>query len=185
MAFVLLGFGLVSCGISLVRSNREDVLASTPLAGEQEVTLASPGEVLVLIEAPRIAADYRDFQIELLEKQTGQVTTMRYSVPTAQGAVYGVTTMQVPFGRTTARSDMYRPNRGVALRSGLFALPADSVSAIYGAHGSSNHRYRAVRRRHAAQSDMGRVVGGVAQARPCLSPTQLQNEGASTGSSFP
>jgi hypothetical protein len=106
-AFVLLGLGLISCITSLIRGNRRDFLASAPLVSKQEMTLASQGEVVVAIETPRTAADFRDFQIELMEKQTGQAATMRYSFLTAQEAVYGVTTMTVPFGRMTARPGVY------------------------------------------------------------------------------
>ena len=94
-----------------------DLLASAPLANEQELTLASPGEVMVMIQTPRTAADFRDFQIELVEKQTGQAVTTRYSVLKAQQAVYGVTTMSVPFGRLTARPGVYLI-RILGLRSG-------------------------------------------------------------------
>jgi hypothetical protein len=107
ITFVLLGIGLVSSVMSLVRGNRNDILASVPLASEQEVTLASQGEVLIVIETPRTRMDYRVFQIQLVDRQTEQVVTMTYSLVTAQGAVYGVTTMQVPFGRMNARAGGY------------------------------------------------------------------------------
>ena len=105
--FVLLGIGLVLCVRSLVRGNRGDLIASAPIASEQEMTLASPGEVLVVIETPRMSTAYRSFQIQLVDRQSGQVFNMPYSLMTAQGAVYGVTTMQVPFGRMTARPGAY------------------------------------------------------------------------------
>lgn len=118
VAFVLLGVGLVFCVISLVRGNRDDVLASVPVVGEFELTLASSGEVVVMIEAPRMTTEYRAFQIQLLEKQSGQVSTLNYSMLPAQGAVYGVTTVQVPFGRIQAKAGDYFA-RVLGLRPGV------------------------------------------------------------------
>jgi hypothetical protein len=106
-AFVLLGIGLVYCIMNLVRSNRQDILASVPLVTEQEISLAYAGEVLVAIETPRTSIDYRALQIQLIDKQTGHASTLSYSLVTAQGAVYGFTTMQVPFGRMNAQAGVY------------------------------------------------------------------------------
>ena len=97
--FVLLGIGLIWSVVSLVRSNSRDILASVPAVLQQEVSLASTGDVLVMMEVPRIGSDFRSFRIELVEKQTAQATAMKYSFVTAQGASYGFSTMQVPFGR--------------------------------------------------------------------------------------
>jgi hypothetical protein len=105
--FVVLAIGLVMCISSLVRGNRQDLLASAPVVGESEITLSSAGEVTILIETPRTSADFRAFQIQLLEKKTGQISTMTYSYVTAQGAVYGVSMMQVPFGRFAANAGDY------------------------------------------------------------------------------
>ena len=106
--FVLLGIGLVWSVVSLVRSNQSDILASVPLATEQEIRLPADGDALVMMEVPRVGSDFRNFQIELVERQTGQAVTMQYSYVTAQGAVYGFSTMQVPFGRFhSARAGVY------------------------------------------------------------------------------
>jgi hypothetical protein len=43
----------------------------------------------------------------LVDQQSGQAVTMQYSLMTAQGAAYGVSTMQVPFGRMNARPGTY------------------------------------------------------------------------------
>lgn len=108
VTFVLLGIGLVWCVTNLVRGNRSDTLASGSIIPQQEITLAVSGDVVVLMEVPRTAADFRGFQIDLVEKQTGQVaSTMKYCVVTAQGTVYGVTTMKVPFGRIPLRASAY------------------------------------------------------------------------------
>ena len=102
LAFLLLGAGLIWFVLHLLRSNRGDLLASAGLAGEQEINLPSPGAVVVLLETPRTASDFREFQIELTEKQTGRAVKMKYEFATAQGAVYALKTMKVPFGRMTA-----------------------------------------------------------------------------------
>ena len=60
-----------------------------------------------MIETPRTAMDYRAFQIQFTEKQTGRAFTLNYSALTAQGSVYGVTKMQVPFGRMQAIPGIY------------------------------------------------------------------------------
>jgi hypothetical protein len=106
-AFVVLGIGLVYCIMNLVRSNRQDILASVPLVTEQEISLTSGGDTLVMIETPRTSIDYRALQIQLIDKQTGQAFALSYSLVTAQGAVYAFTTMQVPFGRINAQAGVY------------------------------------------------------------------------------
>lgn len=98
VAFVLLGMGLVYCVVSLIRGNREDILAVAPLVSEQAISIRSAGDALIMIETPRTSADYRALQLQVIN-QTGQGHTFDYSLVRAQGAVYGVTTMQVPFGR--------------------------------------------------------------------------------------
>lgn len=108
VTFVLFGIGLVWCVTNLVRGNRSDTLASGSVIPQQEINLAASGDVVVLMEVPRTAADFRGFQIELLEKQTGQIaSTLKYSVVTAQGTVHGITTMKVPFGRIPLRAGAY------------------------------------------------------------------------------
>lgn len=109
--FVLLSIGLVWSIVNLVRSNSRDILASMPVVPRQEVNLPAAGDVLVMMEVPRFGSDFRSFQVELVEKQTGQATAVKYSFVTAQGAVYGLSTMQVPFGRmTAARAGVYDVN---------------------------------------------------------------------------
>ena len=106
-AFLLLGIALVWCVVKMVKGNRSDILVSAPIRPEQEISLPSAGVVLLLLESPRMATDYRAMQFELVEKQSGQKVTMGYSLVTAQGAVYGFTTVQVPFGRMAVRPGAY------------------------------------------------------------------------------
>jgi hypothetical protein len=101
IGFLLFGAALIWIVTRLVRSTRADVLATLPLAPEQEVNLPALGEVLLMVEAPRFSKDYMGFQFELVEKVTGRATRMSYHVMQSQGAVYGVKTMRVPFERVT------------------------------------------------------------------------------------
>ena len=101
-ALVFFGSALAWLAMLLLRGNRSDVMAMLPLAPEQNVELRAAGEVLLRIEVPRRATDYRQFQFALVEPQTGKITTMTYNPLTASGAVYGTTTMKVPIGRMTA-----------------------------------------------------------------------------------
>jgi len=113
LIFVLLGGALTWCVVSMLRNNRKDFLVSTPVAPEQEIRLPSTGMARLLVETPRTSPDYRRMRIELTEQQTGQTVTAEYSPVTAQGAVYGVSTMQVPFGPATMlRAGVYRARIG-------------------------------------------------------------------------
>jgi hypothetical protein len=99
--FLLLGAALVWFVIHLLRGNQNSLLAAMALTPEQEVRVEAPGEVVLLIEVPRLATDFRNFQIEVIDQQSGQGATMKYQYLTAQQAVYGLTTMKVPVGRMT------------------------------------------------------------------------------------
>jgi len=98
VAFILFGIALVWCVVSMLKSNRTDILASAPLAVEQEIQIPYTSKARILLETPRTSSEYSNLRIELIERQTGRSVTGAYSFVTAQGAVYGVTTMQVPFG---------------------------------------------------------------------------------------
>ena len=165
--FVLRSIGLVWSVVSLVRSNSSDILASVPLVPEQEINLPSAGDALVMLEVPRLGSDFRNFQIQLVERQTGQAVTMQYSYVTAQGAIYGFSTMQVPFGFALAfraRRSLSGADRRIAGRKRLLIAPADAVAAIYGPHGYANPRHRLLRRGHAALCDLRGVAGRMAEA---------------------
>ena len=101
--FVTFGRVLTQFVVRLLRSNREQMLATAALVPEQELTIREPGEVVLLLETPRFGSDFRNFEFEVVEKATGQTTKMKYDYIRAQGAVYGVTTMRVPLGRMTAQ----------------------------------------------------------------------------------
>jgi hypothetical protein len=108
IAFLLLAPAVVWCAISLVKGNRGDTLAAAAFAPLQEVNLPSPGEIVVLVEVPRLVSDFANFQIELTEKQSGRSAVMKYSCVNAQGAVHGFDAVKVPYGRLTApRAGVY------------------------------------------------------------------------------
>jgi hypothetical protein len=102
-AFVVLGGLLVWVVARLLRSNREQLVASGPLTAEQEFVLQEALELLLLVEVPRFGSDFRQLEFEVVEQATGQSTKLHYDFARAQGAVYGVTTMRVPLGRITVK----------------------------------------------------------------------------------
>jgi hypothetical protein len=99
LVFLILGIAFNRCAFRMLKDNRNDRLVSVPLAPELEIVLPSTGKARLLVECPRIAAKHRSLRIALTEQQTGQTIAAEYSTVTAQGAVYGVSTMQVPFGQ--------------------------------------------------------------------------------------
>jgi hypothetical protein len=125
VAFLLFGFGVVWCAIRMVRSNRNDILAAAPVVPAQELRLPSSGMARVMLECPRTSAEYSNMRIELVEKETGRSVTADYSPIAAQGAVYGVTTMQVPIGPS------------VMLRTGAYVVRIGGLQA-----GNDYSRYR-------------------------------------------
>ncbi len=98
-AFLGLGGVLAWVVARLLRSNREQLVASGPMTAEQEFMLREPAALLLLVEVPRFGSDFRQLEFEVIEQATGQATKLRYDFVRAQGAVYGVTTMRVPLGR--------------------------------------------------------------------------------------
>ncbi|HEY1770847.1 MAG TPA: hypothetical protein VGG02_11410 [Chthoniobacterales bacterium] len=102
--FVAFAVALIWVVMRLLRSNREQILATAPLLPEQEVTIRAPGEMILLIETSRFDTDYRNLEFEVLEKTTGRSTKLKYGYMRGQGAVHGVTTMRVPIGNVIAQS---------------------------------------------------------------------------------
>ena len=100
-AFFLLGGLLVWVVVRLLRSNREQLLASGPMTTEQEFALREAAALLLLIEVPRFGSGFRELEFEVVERASGRATKLSYDFVRAQGAVYGVTTMRVPLGRVT------------------------------------------------------------------------------------
>ena len=101
VAFFLLGGLLTWVVTRLLRSNREQLVASGPMISEQEFTLRDTATLLLLIEVPRFGSDFRQLEFEVVERASGRTTKLSYDFIRAQGAVYGVTTMRVPLGRVT------------------------------------------------------------------------------------
>jgi len=99
IGFFIFGCLLVWVVVRLLRSNRKQLVATGPMIAEQELVLREPGQLLLLVEVPRIGSNFRKLEFELIDKATGQSTNMHYDFLRAQGAVYGVTTMRVPIGR--------------------------------------------------------------------------------------
>jgi hypothetical protein len=101
--FVVSAFGLVCFVRRLLRSNRAQILAEGSLGVETELSVGEPGEVLLLVDAPRLSNDYRHFEFEITARATGRVARLKYNYAQAQGAVEGVTRKRVPISRFTAQ----------------------------------------------------------------------------------
>jgi hypothetical protein len=72
VTFALLAVTLAWSVRGLVRNNRADTLVSVLVTTEQEIRLPAQANVVVLMELPRTATDFRSFEIQLVEKTTGQ-----------------------------------------------------------------------------------------------------------------
>jgi hypothetical protein len=114
-AFFLLGGLLVWVVVRLLRSNREQLLASGPMTAEQEFALREAAALLLLIEVPRFGSHFRELEFEVVEQASGRTTKLSYDFVRAQGAVYGVTTMRVPLGRVSVE----RPGSYIVRVGGL------------------------------------------------------------------
>ena len=99
--FFLLGGLLIWMVVRLLRSNREQLLASGPITAEQDFALREAAALLLLIDVPRFGSRFRELEFEVVEQASGRTTKLTYDFLRAQGAVYGVTTMRVPLGRVT------------------------------------------------------------------------------------
>jgi hypothetical protein len=165
VVFVVCLIGLVFFIVKLVAGNRADVLASAPLTAELQLTLEFPGPVVVMIEAPRVSTDYRNFEIQLLDLQSKQVTTLKYSYATAQGGLWNDNRSGSirAFRGACGRISRPRPRRHRGF--GLLRASTDSVATLYGPHGDPDRWDRAVRHRHARQCDLGLLVDGLDENR--------------------
>ena len=99
--FLLLGIGLVWGTIRLIKGHRGDTIASAALVPEQEIRFPTGGEVEVLVQVPQLSSDFKDIQIQLTEKNSGQTQMMKYSYASAQGAVHGFDGVKLRFGNMT------------------------------------------------------------------------------------
>ena len=99
VAFVFFCVGAGWMALRLIRSNRTAVIATLPLLAEQTIEVESSGELVVSIEVPRMATDYREWEFEIVEAGSGQRHLMRYGGPRSTGAVAGISTIKIPIGR--------------------------------------------------------------------------------------
>ena len=77
-AFFLLGGLLVWMVVRLLRSNREQLLASGPITAEQEFALREAAALLLLIEVPRFGSGFRELEFEVVEQASGRTTKLTY-----------------------------------------------------------------------------------------------------------
>jgi hypothetical protein len=106
MAFALFCVGAGWLALRLIRSNRAAVISSLPLLPEQTVAVEAPGELVVSIEVPRMATEFRQWEFEIVEESTRRTHPMKWGGPRSTGAVTGISTVKIPLGRLTlARPD--------------------------------------------------------------------------------
>lgn len=102
--FGLCGVGAVWMALRLIRDNRAAIIRTLPVLPEQTVRVAEPGELVVSIETPRLATDYRSWVFDVVEHATGRRHVMKYAGPRATGKVSGISTARIPLGRVTLPS---------------------------------------------------------------------------------
>lgn len=110
----------------LIRGNRDQLLASGALVPEQQFTLTETGEVLLLLETPRMVINFPHLKFMVVEVATGATTLMEYHYARAQGAVRGVSTVRIPFGQMAVS----RPGAYLVRVTGLDAAGDYSRSRI-------------------------------------------------------
>jgi hypothetical protein len=102
----VVAFGLCCAGVGwiaarLIRGNRAAVISSLPLVAQQTVAVASPGELVLSIEVPRLATDYRLWEFEVGESRGKRTHAMKWGGPRSTGAVTGISTVRIPLGHLT------------------------------------------------------------------------------------
>ena len=107
VAFALFCFGAGWMAMRLIRSNRSAIVATLPVIPEQTFAVESSGELLVSVEVPRMATEYRQWEFEVVESGTRQTHVMKWDGPRSTGVVTGISTVKIPVGRLTlARPDV-------------------------------------------------------------------------------
>lgn len=97
--FLLLGVGLVWCALRLIQGNRGDTVAAAPFVPEQDIQLPPGSDVVVLLQVPQFATDFKDIQLELIDKDSHRSTVMKYSYASSQGAMHGFDGVKLRFGQ--------------------------------------------------------------------------------------
>ena len=83
---ITLGSLLIWAVAKLLRSNREQIVATLPLAREQKFEFSEPSSLLLMVEVPRIGSGFRDLAFEIGDESTGQLTRLSYDFVRARGA---------------------------------------------------------------------------------------------------
>ena len=115
IAFALFCVGAGLMALRLIRSNRAAVISTLPLLPEQTVTVETPGELMVGVEVPRMATDFRQWEFEVVEVKTKRTHAMKWGGLRLTGAVTGISTVKVPIGQLT----LERPDNLILRVKGL------------------------------------------------------------------
>ncbi len=176
-SFLILGVLLIWVVARLVRSNREQIVATLPLREEQELKLGQPASLLLMVEVPRVGSNFRNLEFEIIEKATGQSARLSYDFARAQGAIYGLTTMRVPIGPVEvphAGSYLVRIF-GFTTSYGRHHQPSPFLQALSWSNGLADHRHRPLRDRSLTQPASRRVA--VVRTTTRLSSATSKNRG--------
>src|SRR5262249_61497503 len=82
--FMVLAIGLVWFVKLLIRGNQNSVLKAASFASQQEFRIDHIGEVVVLLEVPRMSSEFRNFQLRFTNRETGQQIGLQYRYLAAQ-----------------------------------------------------------------------------------------------------
>ena len=99
--------GAIFFALGVYRTATSAAIATLPVDRASQFALDSAGEIVIEVETPRLADEYRAFEIEVVETSSGQVSRFAYRASLVRTESYGVTTMKVPFGRMPARAGTY------------------------------------------------------------------------------
>ncbi len=98
--------GAIYFAVGLYRTIQTSGLASLPVDRPTEIALPS-SEIVLEVDTPRLSHEYRQFEVQVTEMSTREVTRFAYQPSIVGRESYGVTTMRVPFGRMLAREGKY------------------------------------------------------------------------------
>jgi len=168
--FLALSCLLTWLAIRFLRSNRDQVLATGALMPEQELTISEPGELVLLLETPRLSSDYRNFEFEIVEQATGEKARMKYGYARAGCCLWRDDDARTARTHDCATGGALSCARcGVASRQGLLGLSHPVFAAVFGADGASNSRNCPLRNRHVVELARSSLEGISASTGPITS----------------
>ena len=159
-AFFLLGGLLVWMVVRLLRSNREQLLASGPITAEQEFALREAAALLLLIEVPRFGSRFRELEFE---GRTGiradDEANLRFPTRPGCGLRRDHDACSVrPRHCRTARL-VSRASRWTTRGRRLLTMPDHVLAPVSRTYGLADHWHRDLRDRHVVKPAPRLVAG--------------------------